>query len=202
MLKDDGQLAADGLRALVALIGTGSNLHLSRFDGSEDAIATQAFDFRTRWERAVRLMRERGIDALFLMKPTNLAYITGDGRPCALGLFTSSLDCVVSVPTCDYADVRARSAATDIRQFKNEEDMFHGFRDVIRELGLAEATIGLGKASSMRRCSRCSKVTSCQRRRSSQPYRCYPGCDGDVRCVGFTFRDSPWTCITQGHRGR
>lgn len=90
-------------------------------------------------------MRERGIDALFLMKPANLAYLTGDGRPCALGLFTTSLDCVVSVPTCDYGDVRAKSAATDIRQFKNEEDMFHGFRDVIQDLGLVEATIGLEK---------------------------------------------------------
>ena len=108
-------------------------------------MATQKFDFRSRWERAVRLMRERGIDALFLMKPANLAYFTGDGRPCALALFTTSLDCVVSVPTCDYRDVRAMSAATDIRQFKNEEDMFHGFRDVLRELRLAEATIGLEK---------------------------------------------------------
>jgi len=105
----------------------------------------QDVDFEPRWARAARLMKERDIDALFLMKPANLAYFTGDGRPCALALFTGSLDCVVSVPTCDYPDVRAASAATDIRQFKNEEDMFHGFRDVVRELGLAEATIGLEK---------------------------------------------------------
>jgi hypothetical protein len=26
---------------------------------------------------------------LFVMKPTNLAYLTGDGRPCALGLLTA-----------------------------------------------------------------------------------------------------------------
>jgi Xaa-Pro aminopeptidase len=108
-------------------------------------MATQAFDFKARWDRAAGSMRERGIDALFLMKPENLAYFTGDGRPCALGLFTTSLECVVSVPTCDYADVRAISAATDIRQFQNEEDMFHGFRDVIGDLGLVEATIGLEK---------------------------------------------------------
>jgi Xaa-Pro aminopeptidase len=108
-------------------------------------MVTPAFDFKARWGRAVRLMKERGIDALFLMKPANLAYFTGDGRPCTLGLFTTSLDCVVSVPTCDYPDVRAVSAATDIRQFKNEEDMFHGFQDVVRDLGLAEATIGLEK---------------------------------------------------------
>jgi Xaa-Pro aminopeptidase len=106
-------------------------------------MATLQFDIKARWKRAATLMRERGIDALFLMKPANLAYFTGDGRPCALGLFTTSLDCVVSVPTCDYADVQAISAATDIRQFKNEEDMFHGFRDVIGDLGLVEATVGL-----------------------------------------------------------
>jgi Xaa-Pro aminopeptidase len=105
----------------------------------------QRFDYTARWERAAALMRERGIDALFLMKPANLGYLTGDGRLCALGLFTTSLDCVVSVPTCDFSDARAASAATDLRVFKNEEDMFHGFRDVIRELGLEQATIGLEK---------------------------------------------------------
>jgi Xaa-Pro dipeptidase len=105
----------------------------------------QVFDFEARWKRAARLMGERGIDALFLMKPANLAYFTGNGRPCALGLFTMSLNCVLSVPACDYLNVRANSAATDIRQFRSEEDMFHGFRDVIRDLGLVEATIGLEK---------------------------------------------------------
>jgi Xaa-Pro aminopeptidase len=90
-------------------------------------------------------MNQRGIDAIFLMKPANLAYFTGDGRPCALALFTASLECVVSVPTCDFRDVSTRSAATDIRQFRNEEDMFHGFRDVLRDYGLAEGTIALEK---------------------------------------------------------
>ncbi len=39
----------------------------------------QVFDFKARWKRAALLMREYGIDALFLMKPANLAYFTGDG---------------------------------------------------------------------------------------------------------------------------
>lgn len=103
------------------------------------------FDFTARWDRAATLMRERGINALFLMKPANLGYLTGDGRLCALGLFTDAQDCIVTVPTCDYRDVQAHSVATDIRSFKNEEDMFHGFRDVIRELGLQQATIALEK---------------------------------------------------------
>lgn len=127
------------------------------------------FDFTARWDRAATLMRERGINALFLMKPANLGYLTGDGRLCALGLFTDAQDCIVTVPTCDYRDVQAHSVATDIRSFKNEEDMFHGFRDVIRELGLQQATIALEKTSSMQRYSMCSRATSCPR-----PILCRP----------------------------
>ncbi|HEY7676383.1 MAG TPA: Xaa-Pro peptidase family protein [Candidatus Methylomirabilis sp.] len=104
-----------------------------------------SFDFKARWARAASLMEARGIAALFLMKPANLAYFTGDGRPCALGLFTRKLQCIVSVPASDLKSVRAASAATDVRAFRSEEEMFHGFRDVLKELGLAEATIALEK---------------------------------------------------------
>ena len=31
-------------------------------------------------------MQAHGVDALFVMNPANLAYLTVDGRPCALGL--------------------------------------------------------------------------------------------------------------------
>ncbi len=103
------------------------------------------FDIKARWVRAAELMEARGIDAIFLMKPANLVYLTGDGRPCALGLLTKSLQCVVSVPACDLRSVRAASAATDVRAFRSEEEMFHGFRDVLKDLGLTEKTIALEK---------------------------------------------------------
>jgi Xaa-Pro aminopeptidase len=103
------------------------------------------FDIKARWARAAGLMEARGIDAIFLMKPANLAYLTGDGRPCALGLLTKSGQCVVSVPASDLKSVRAASAATDMRAFRSEEEMFHGFRDVLKDLGLAEKTIALEK---------------------------------------------------------
>lgn len=102
-------------------------------------------DVNARWARAAELMGGHGIDALFVMKPANLAYLTGDGRPCALGLLTRSGSFVVAVPECDVPSVRALSHATDIRMFRSEEEMFHGFRDVLAELGLTEATIGLEK---------------------------------------------------------
>lgn len=104
-----------------------------------------SFDFKSRWARAASLMERAGIDALFLMKPANLAYITGDGRPCALGLLTRDLRCTVAVPASDLQSVRRASAASDIRVFRSEEEMFHGFRDVLREQGLTEATIAVEK---------------------------------------------------------
>lgn len=104
-----------------------------------------AFDFKSRWGKAGKLMEAHGVDALFFMRPANLAYLTGDGRPCALGLLTRRGECVVSVPVSDLRAVRATSAASDVRSFRNEEDMFHGFRDVVRDLGLEDATIALEK---------------------------------------------------------
>jgi Xaa-Pro aminopeptidase len=104
-----------------------------------------SFDFGSRWARAAALMDAQGIDALFLMKPANLAYLTGDGRPCALGLFTRRLRCIVTVPASDLRSVRMASAATDIRTFTSEEEMFHGFREVLQEEGLSEATIAVEK---------------------------------------------------------
>jgi Xaa-Pro aminopeptidase len=79
------------------------------------------------------------------MKPANLAYLTGDGRPCALGLLTRAPRCTVAVPASDLHSVRRTSVATDIRVFRSEEEMFHGFRDVLREQGLTEATIAVEK---------------------------------------------------------
>lgn len=103
------------------------------------------FDFRARWARAASLMDAGGVDAMFVMKPANLAYLTGDGRPCALALFTRTQACIVAVPISDLHSVQATSAATDIRSFRSEEDMFHGFRDVLIEQRLSESTIALEK---------------------------------------------------------
>lgn len=100
---------------------------------------------KSRWNRAAALMERHGMDALFLMKPANLAYLTGDGRPCALGLLTRDGRCTVAVPASDVASVRRASAATDILVFRSEEEMFHGFQDVLKEHGLTESTIGIEK---------------------------------------------------------
>src|SRR5574342_495873 len=108
-------------------------------------MTSSSVDFKSRWSRAASSMQAHGVDALFVMKPANLAYLTGDGRPCALGLLTRNLQCIVAVPASDVASVRSASAATEIRAFHSEEEMFHGFRDVLTEHGLSKATIALEK---------------------------------------------------------
>ena len=108
-------------------------------------MTASSFDFKARWARAASSMQAHGVDALFVMKPANLAYLTGDGRPCALGLLTRNLRCIVAVPASDVRSVRLASAATEIRSFGSEEEMFHGFRDVLKEHGLSNATIALEK---------------------------------------------------------
>jgi Xaa-Pro aminopeptidase len=105
----------------------------------------QTFDLQSRWRRAAAAMTRDGIDALFLMKPANLAYFTGDGRPCALALLTPAPRCIVAVPECDVASVRRASAATEVRAFQSEDQMFHGFRDVLAEQGLTGSTIAIEK---------------------------------------------------------
>ncbi|WP_245178267.1 Xaa-Pro peptidase family protein [Cupriavidus sp. AcVe19-1a] len=103
------------------------------------------FDYAARWQRAAALMEQHGVDALLLMKPANLAYLTGDGRPCALALLTRTLHCVVAVPACDLTSIRRTSVATELRSFKSEVEMFHGFSEVLKELDLTQATIAIEK---------------------------------------------------------
>jgi len=81
---------------------------------SEDHITDKpVFDYAARWQRAAALMEQQDVDALLLMKPANLAYFTGDGRPCALALLTRTLHCVVAVPACILASIRRTSVATE-----------------------------------------------------------------------------------------
>ncbi|MFN8034872.1 MAG: Xaa-Pro peptidase family protein [Acidimicrobiia bacterium] len=102
-------------------------------------------DYERRWARASELMQAAGIDAVFVMKPANLAYLSGDGRPCALALLTAAGEYIVSVPECDRPGVEAAARATEVRTFRSEEEMFHGYRDLLADRGLDRATIGLEK---------------------------------------------------------
>ena len=94
---------------------TWSGTH-SALDESHDS----TLDFKSRWFRANSPVERAVIDALFVMKPAILAYLTGAGRPCALRLLPREPRCIVAVPASDLSSMRKTSAATDIRMFRSE----------------------------------------------------------------------------------
>ena len=46
--------------------------------------------FQNRLERCNHLMEEAGLDLLILTKPSNMFYLTGDGRLCAYAMVTKT----------------------------------------------------------------------------------------------------------------
>jgi len=51
-----------------------------------------------RLKRCSRLMKEAGLDALLLTKPSNMFYLTGDGRLCAYAMITREGKVALGVP--------------------------------------------------------------------------------------------------------
>jgi Xaa-Pro aminopeptidase len=80
---------------------------------------------------------------MFVMKPANLRYLLGDGRPCALAVVTASGEVILAVPECDVPSVRLVAHASEIRGVRSETEMFHGFRDVLAGRALSDGTIGV-----------------------------------------------------------
>ncbi len=44
--------------------------------------------YKNRLERCSQLMKAAGLDVLLLTKPSNMFYLTGDGRLCAYAMIT------------------------------------------------------------------------------------------------------------------
>lgn len=102
-------------------------------------------NYTARCQAACELMAERGIDALVLTKPANLKYLTGDGRPCTLTLLTQAGNLVITVPQTDVADVRQTVPIADVRGFGDEEEMLHGFGDILDEFSVHDKTLAMEK---------------------------------------------------------
>ncbi len=53
------------------------------------------------------MMKEHGLDVLLLTKPSNMFYLTGDGRLCAYAMITQDAQVAIGVPSTDVEDVTA-----------------------------------------------------------------------------------------------
>ena len=96
-----------------------------------------------RTARAGDLMREAGLDALFLVKPANLFYLTGAAQLCAYAIISQEGQLALGVPFIDLDDVSSRAHYDQITGFTDETSMLHSISHFLHRLGLEQAQIGL-----------------------------------------------------------
>lgn len=96
-----------------------------------------------RLERCSALMKEAGLDALLLTKPSNMQYLTGDGRLCAYAMITQDGKVALGVPSTDVTDVKALAHCDDIAGFEDEVGMIHSIAHHFEHFGIQQGTVGL-----------------------------------------------------------
>lgn len=99
--------------------------------------------YRTRIERCTTMMKESGVDALLLTKPSNMYYLTGDGRLCAYAMITLDGKVAIGVPKTDIEDVKQCGQFDHIVGFEDEVGMIHSIAHYFEHFGLKEGTVGL-----------------------------------------------------------
>jgi Xaa-Pro aminopeptidase len=99
--------------------------------------------YQERLGKCSRLMREAGLDALLLTKPSNRFYLTGDGRLCAYALITQDARVALGVPSTDVADVKSLAQFDEITGFESEVGMIHSIAHYFEHYGIRKGTVGL-----------------------------------------------------------
>jgi len=89
------------------------------------------------------LMRAAGLDVLLLTKPSNMLYLTGDGRLCAYAMITAGGKVALGVPVTDLEDVRRIAHHDLIAGFDDEVGMIHSMAHHFEQFGITKGTVGL-----------------------------------------------------------
>jgi len=100
-------------------------------------------EHKERLRKAGRLMKEAGIDVLLLSKPSNMFYLTGDGRLCAYAMITQDGKVALGVPMTDVDDVRQVARFDHIVGFEDEVGMIHSIAHHFEHFGISQGTVGL-----------------------------------------------------------
>jgi Xaa-Pro aminopeptidase len=99
--------------------------------------------FSERLKRSSQLMKETGLSALLLTKPSNMFYLTGDGRLCAYAMITQDGKVALGVPQTDVMDVKQLAHFDHIVGFDDEVGMIHSIGHNFQHFGIKQGTIGL-----------------------------------------------------------
>jgi Xaa-Pro aminopeptidase len=99
--------------------------------------------YRERLNKCSRLMKEAGLDVLLLTKPSNMFYLTGDGRLCAYAMITQKGKVALGVPQTDVKDVKSLAYFDHLVGFEDEVGMIHSIAHYFKDFDIQEGALGL-----------------------------------------------------------
>lgn len=99
--------------------------------------------YRVRLKRCSRLMKAADLDILLLTKPSNMFYLTGDGRLCAYAMITRKGKVALGVPETDVKDVKSLAHFNYLVGFEDEVGMIHSIAHYFNDFGIQKGTLGL-----------------------------------------------------------
>ena len=88
-------------------------------------------------------MTEASLDVLLLTKPSNMFYLTGDGRLCAYCMITVGGEVALGVPQTDVDDVKTLAHYDHVVGFEDEVGMIHSIAHYFKLFGISQGTVGL-----------------------------------------------------------
>src|SRR4030043_2177813 len=99
--------------------------------------------YKDRIRRCCRLMKAVNLDAILLTKPSNMFYLTGDGRLCAFAMITQKGKVALGVPQTDVKDVKSLAYFNHLVGFEDEVGMIHSIAHYFKDFGIKKGTLGL-----------------------------------------------------------
>jgi len=99
--------------------------------------------FKQRVVNCARAMKREDQDVLLLTKPSNMYYLTGDGRLCAFVMISSDQQVAIGVPQTDVEDVTDLAYFDHINSFENEVGMIHSIAAFFKQFGISRGVVGL-----------------------------------------------------------
>jgi len=91
-------------------------------------------------------MKSANLDVLLLTKPSNMFYLTGDGRLCAYAMITQKGKVGLGVPQTDVKDVESLAYFDHLVGFEDEVGMIHSIAQYFKDFGIQKGTLGLEHA--------------------------------------------------------
>ena len=99
--------------------------------------------FQNRIERCTSIMKAEGYNILLLIKPSNMYYLTGDGRLCAYAMVTQDGKVAIGVPKTDIDDVKRSAYFDSVVGFEDEVGMIHSIAHYFEHFDIKKGTVGL-----------------------------------------------------------